>query len=207
MLQDRLMEFVTLWVMIDPIGSLPVYLAVTAHLDASTRRKAAFLAVGVAFLVLLFFIVAGQILLVHLGISLLSFQIAGGIVLFLFALQLIHGTIAPDHGPTRTTSGLEHAIYPLAIPSIAGPGAMLSVVLLTDNSRHDIADQTLTVVVIAIVLVLTLLLFMVAAPISRLIGKSGASIIARIMGMLLAAVAVDTILRALVAWLRLPPLS
>jgi multiple antibiotic resistance protein len=206
MFRERLTEFVTLWVMIDPLGSIPVYLAVTAHLDPPLRRRAAFLAVGVAFLILLFFIVAGQILLVSMGIALRSFQVAGGIVLFLFALQLIHGTVAPDHGPTRTTSGLEHAIYPLAIPSIAGPGAMLSVVLLTDNSRHDIPDQALTVVVLAIVLVLTLILFLLAEPLARLIGKSGANIISRIMGMLLAAVAVDMVLRALADWLKLPPL-
>jgi multiple antibiotic resistance protein len=206
MLQERLTEFVTLWVMIDPLGSVPVYLAVTGHLEPPLRRQAAFLAVGVALLVLLFFIVAGQIVLVSIGISLLSFQIAGGIVLFLFALQLIHGTLAPDHGQTRTTSGLEHAIYPLAIPSIAGPGAMLSVVLLTDNARHNTFDQMLTVAVVALVLVLALILFLLAEPIARLIGKSGANIIGRIMGMLLAAVAVDTVLRALAAWLRLPSL-
>jgi multiple antibiotic resistance protein len=206
MWQERLTEFITLWVMIDPLGSIPVYLAVTAGLSPADRRKAAFLGVGVAFLVLLFFIVAGQLLLVSLGISLLSFQIAGGIVLFLFALQLIHGTITDVHGPTSTSSGLEHAIYPLAIPSLAGPGAMLSVVLVTDNARHDTADQALTVGVIAIVLILALALFMLAEPLARLIGKSGASIISRIMGMLLAAVAVDTVLRALVAWLQLPPL-
>jgi multiple antibiotic resistance protein len=204
MWRERLTEFVTLWVMIDPLGSIPVYLAVTAHLEPSLRRQAAFLAVGVAFLILLFFIVAGKILLVSMGISLLSFQIAGGIVLFLFALQLIHGTLAPDHGPTKTSSGFEHAIYPLAMPSIAGPGAMLSVVLLTDNARHDIPDQALTVVVLAIVLAMTLILFLVAEPVTRLIGKGGASIIGRIMGMLLAAVAVDMVLRAVSQWLKLP---
>jgi multiple antibiotic resistance protein len=206
MLQERLTEFVTLWVMIDPLGSIPVYLAVTSHLDASTRRQAAFLSVGVAFLVLLFFIVAGQILLVSMGIALKSFQIAGGIVLFLFALQMIHGTVAPDHSPTKTTSGLEHAIYPLAIPSIAGPGPMLSVVVLTDNARHNIPDQTLTVVVLAVVLVLTLILFLLAEPLARLIGKAGANIIGRIMGMVLAAVAVDMVLGTLADWLKLPPL-
>lgn len=206
MVRERLTEFVTLWVMIDPLGSIPVYLAVTAHLDPRARREAAFLSVGVAFLILVFFVVAGQILLVSMGIALRSFQIAGGIVLFLFALQMIHGTVAPDHGPTRTTSGLEHAIYPLAIPSIAGPGAMLSVVLLTDNSRHDIPDQALTVVVLAIVLILTLILFLLAEPLARLIGKAGGNIISRIMGMLLAAVAVDMVVKALADWLRLPPL-
>lgn len=206
MWQERLTEFITLWVIIDPLGSLSVYLAVTAGLDTPARRKVAFISVGVAFVVLLFFIVAGQILLIAMGIALHSFQIAGGIILFLFALQLIHGSVPVSPAQTGAGAGLELAIYPLGIPSIAGPGAMLTVVLLTDNDRQDIPDQLLTVGVLAIVLALTLVLFMLAQPVARLIGKSGANIIGRIMGMLLAAVAVNMVLKALSEWLRLPAL-
>jgi multiple antibiotic resistance protein len=83
---------------------------------------------------------------------------------------------------------------------------MLAAVLLTDNDRYAIHEQALTVAVMAVVLVLTLILFLLAEPVARLIGKSGASVISRIMGMLLAAVAVDMVLKALTAWLRLPPL-
>jgi len=204
MWQERLTEFVTLWVIIDPLGSLSVFLAMTAGLDPSMRRKIAFLAVGVAFLMLLFFVVAGQLLLIAMGIGLHSFQIAGGIVLFLFALQLIHGTLSAQAEQMRAGGGLELGIYPLGTPSIAGPGAMLAVVLLTDNDRYAIVEQAQTVAVMVLVLALTLILFLLAEPVARLIGKSGAAIISRIMGMLLAAVAVDMVLKALAAWLRLP---
>ena len=206
MWQERLTEFVTLWVMIDPLGSLSVFLATTAGLDPSGRRKAAVVSVLVAFLVLVFFIVAGQFLLVAMGIGLYSFQIAGGIVLFLFALQMVHGSVATGPDPAPARGGLELAVYPLAIPSIAGPGAMLAAVLLTDNDRHDIPDQALTVAVLAVVLVATLVLFLLAEPVARLIGKSGANIIGRVMGMVLAAVAVDMVLKALIGWLGLPKL-
>jgi multiple antibiotic resistance protein len=201
---ERLTEFVTLWVIIDPLSSLSVYLAITAHLDPSARRRVAFVAVGVAFLMLLFFVVAGQVLLIAMGIGLRSFQIAGGIVLFLFALELIRGALSGTPDQTGTDGGLELAIYPLGTPAIAGPGAMLAVVLLTDNERYAIHQQALTVAVMALVLVLTLILLLLAERVGRLIGKSGASIISRIMGMLLAAVAVDMVLKAFSAWLRLP---
>jgi multiple antibiotic resistance protein len=206
MWRERLTEFVTLWVIIDPLGSLSVYLAVTAGLDPKMRQKIAFLSVGVAFLMLLFFVVAGQVLLIAMGIGLNSFQIAGGIVLFLFALQLVFGTLSQKPAQTKTGGSLDLAVFPLGTPSIAGPGAMLAAVLLTDNDRYAIHEQALTVAVMAVVLVLTLILFLLAEPVARLIGKSGASVISRIMGMLLAAVAVDMVLKALTAWLRLPPL-
>ena len=206
MWQERLTEFVTLWVVVDPLGSVSVFLAVTAGLDPSVRRKAAILSILVAFVALLFFIVAGQVLLTAMGISLPSFQIAGGIVLFLFALQMVLGSVAADPGQTKASGGLDVAVFPLGIPSVAGPGAMLTVVLLTDNDRFDLVDQALTVAVLAIVLVLTLALFLLAEPVARLIGKSGANIISRVMGMVLAAVAVDMVLKALVGWLKLPQL-
>ena len=206
MWQERLTEFVTLWVVVDPLGSVSVFLAVTAGLDPSVRRKAAILSILVAFVALLFFIVAGQVLLTAMGISLPSFQIAGGIVLFLFALRMVLGSVAADPGQTKASGGLDVAVFPLGIPSVAGPGAMLTVVLLTDNDRFDLVDQALTVAVLAIVLVLTLALFLLAEPVARLIGKSGANIISRVMGMVLAAVAVDMVLKALVGWLKLPQL-
>ena len=93
---DLLERFVTLWVVIDPIGTIPVFIAVTAGLDAAARRSTAFMATLVSAGVLLFFLVFGQILIDALGISLLSFQVAGGIVLFLFALSMIFGEPKPE---------------------------------------------------------------------------------------------------------------
>ncbi len=122
-----LTEFVKLWVVIDPIGTLPVFLAVTAGMAAGSARRVAIQGTLVAFAVLVFFVVLGQILLNAMEIELSSFQIAGNIVLFLFALTMIFGEskLEEDQKLLRS-SDLEKAVYPLAIPSIASPGAMLT---------------------------------------------------------------------------------
>jgi multiple antibiotic resistance protein len=98
------------------------------------------------------------------------------------------------------------AIYPLAIPKIAGPGTMLTVVLLTDDHRFDVLQLSLTTGVLAVVLAITLGILWLAAPIGRAIGDAGASIISRVMGMILVALAVHTVLSAFGAWLGLPKL-
>lgn len=205
-MSERIEEFVTLWVVIDPLGTLPVFLAVTATLDAAARRKAAVLSTLVSFGVLVFFAMAGHWLLRAMDVSIHSFQIAGSIVLFLFALTMIHGKSHTDAQTPAETSPMEIAIYPLAIPSIASPGAMLAAVVLTDNARHNFPDRLLTIIVFSIVLLITLLIMLAAGPLGRMIGRGGASIISRVMGMILAALAVDLGLSAAADWLHLPPI-
>ena len=140
-----------------------------------------------------------------MGISIRAFQISGGILLFVIALDMIrgqtHGRAWPE---TRAASAL--AVYPLAIPKIAGPGAMLTVVLVTDDDRLNLAGQLTTVGVLVLVLVVGLLILLAAGPISRLIGTAGVSVISRVMGMLLAAMAVALVLGAVGDWLGLPKL-
>ncbi len=130
-------EFVTIWVVVDPIGTVPIFLAATKGMDPKQRPRVAIQANLAAAGILFFFIVVGQILLGALGISLASFRIAGGIILFLFALTMIFGSSSPraanDDG---STADLNVAIFPLAVPAIAGPGAILAVVVLTDNHRY-----------------------------------------------------------------------
>ncbi len=191
-------EFVKLWVVIDPIGTLPVFLAVTAGMGAAAARRIALQGALVAFLVLLFFVLLGQILLTAMDIELSSFQIAGNIVLFLFALSMIFGEskLEEDQKLLRS-SDLEKAVYPLAIPSIASPGAMLTVMTVTDNSKFSIAEQTETVIQIAIIFAILLGLLLCASRIIAIIGNAGASIISRVMGLILASVAVDGIVRAM----------
>lgn len=201
---DLLERFVTLWVVIDPIGTIPVFIAVTAAMGARERRTVALLATVVSIGVLLFFLVFGQLLIDALGISLLSFQVAGGIVLFLFALTMIFGEskqeldkrstkIDEDLGQDRPSP----AIFPLAVPSLASPGAMLAIVMLTDNNRFAISDQAITAAVMLSVLALAYVCMLLADPVIRVIGNSGAAIISRIMGMILASVAADSVLSAL----------
>lgn len=193
-----LQEFITLWVVIDPIGTLPVFLAVTAGMSAGQRRAVAIRAVVVSFVVLTLFIVLGQVVLDALGLALPAFQIAGGIVLFLFALTMIFGHSKPEEEIAEAERVRQTSVFPVAIPSIASPGAMLTVVILTDNDRFAIAHQAMTTALMALVLAATLAILLAASPLLRVIGTTGAAVISRVMGMLLAAVAVDAVLRAFV---------
>lgn len=205
MLADRLSEFVTLWVVIDPIGSLPVFLAIAAARSKQDARTIAIHAVLVAFGILVFFTILGQFLLQQINVPLTAFQIAGGIVLFIFALQMIFGEAKAEKDDTLAAqSPKQAAVFPLAIPAIASPGAMLAVVLLTDDARHNIVDQSMTIVVVAIVLAIQLALFFAAKRIEYWIGPSGTSVISRVMGTILAAVAVTEVLDGVSTWLQIP---
>ncbi len=199
---DLFERFVTLWVVIDPIGTIPVFIAVTAAMTAPERRKTALLAAAVSAGVLMFFLIFGQLLIDGLGISLLSFQVAGGIVLFLFALTMIFGESKPESDKHAADADAEleekpsPAVFPLAVPSLASPGAMLAIVLLTDNNTVAISDQAITAVVMLVVLVFAYLCMLAAGPIIRVIGNSGAAIVSRVMGMVLASVAADLVIGA-----------
>jgi multiple antibiotic resistance protein len=205
MWQERLNEFVTLLIVVNPIAALPLFLAVTAGFDAAKQRRVAVIAVLASFGVLLLFIIGGGFVLQKVGISLRSFQIAGGIILFLVALDMVRGASYVPAGGTGDQA-TDVAFYPLAVPKIAGPGTMLTVVLLTDDHRFDIVQLSLTTGVLAVVLAITFVVLLLAAPIARLIGAAGTSIIGRVMGMILMALAVHTILSAFGAWLELPKL-
>lgn len=144
--------------------------------------------------VLLFFIVAGQFVLEAMDIPLSAFQVAGGIVLFMFALTMIFGPSKPEEELNFCEKARDLAIFPLAIPSIASPGAMMAVVMLTDNHRFSIYDQAITTGIMVIVLLITLLLLLAAPRILALIGQAGASIVSRVMGLILASVAANSVL-------------
>ena len=197
-------EFIALWVVIDPIGSVPVFIAVTAGLSAPDKRTIAIKATLIAASILIFFLIAGQFLLEALQIHLQAFQIAGGIVLFLFALTMIFGDSKLEEEKKQISGNASHlAVFPLAVPSLASPGAMLAIVMLTDNHRHTVTEQFFTAGAMLSVLAITLILFLLANPIQRLIGDSGASIVSRVMGLILASVAVDNILTALTSYFNL----
>ena len=188
-------EFITLFVVIDPIGSIPVFLFATKYVPRALHRRFAIRAVAVATAVLLGFLFFGQLVLEAMGLRLGSFQIAGGIVLFIFAMTMIFGDSKPQREIEEAERDhLEGAVFPLAIPSIASPGAMLGVVVLTDNHQNSFGDQLITAGALLVVLAITLTLLLAATRVYKYIGNTGANIISRVMGMLLAAVAVDAIL-------------
>ena len=194
MFDSLVVQFVVLWAVIDPIGSVPVYLTRTIGLPLEDRRKIALKAVLISAGILLFFLVAGQALLEAMQIPLTAFQIAGGLVLLLFALTMIFGEGKPEQEMKMTASLSELAVYPLAVPSIASPGAMMAIVLLTDNHRFSFDDQLITALIMLSILFITYLLFVIANRIQRVIGNTGAAVISRVMGLILAAVAVNNML-------------
>lgn len=191
-------EFVTLFVVLDPIASLPVFVAVTAGL---TRRQSLLVgsyALGISFLILLFFIVAGQHLLNALKIPMASFQLAGSLVLLLFGLKMVLGKISEEANAAAASGSLfERAVYPLAVPGIAGAGAMLTVVLLTDNNTRSIAEQATTTGILVICLAIFFVLFSLAAAIFRVLGRPGIEIVSRVFGLILASIAVTSLVIAI----------
>ncbi len=188
-------ELVTLIVVIDPVGSIPVFLFAVQGVPRALHRRFALRAVAIAALVLLAFLVGGQFLLESLGLRLGSFQIAGGIILFLFAMTMIFGESKPAREIEEAERDhLAGAVFPLAMPSIASPGAMLAIVILTDNHTESLADQAITAGLLMLVLLLTLGLLLAATYVHRVIGSTGASVISRVMGIVLATIAVDAVL-------------
>jgi len=189
---DLWKDLITLVAVVDPIGTIPIYLTATMGMSAAAQKKVAIRATLIAAGVLTAFIVAGQIVLDAMGISLSAYQVAGGIVLFLFALQMVFdpGDKAQD---ADLSKGQDVAVFPVAIPSMAGPATMMAVVILTDNSRFNVMEQAQTAVEMYAVLGLTFVLMLAASPIQRLIGDGGVNIVRRVMGLILAALAVQTV--------------
>jgi multiple antibiotic resistance protein len=187
-------SFIFFFAVIDPIGTVPVFIAATTSYSEKVKRIIALKATFFSALILLFFLVAGEIILNAINISLSAFQIAGGIVLFLFALSMIFGDSKPDEEMKMTDSATDTAIFPLAVPSIASPGAMLAAVLLTKNTEYNLWEQMLTAASMFAVLFVVLIFLLAASWIHRFIGNSGASIISRVMGLILASVAVSNVL-------------
>lgn len=201
---DYLAVFITFFAVIDPIGTVPVFVAVTAGYDPKTKRRIALLASVAALGILLFFVVIGEIILKALSIPLSAFQISGGIVLFLFALNMIFGDSKPEEEiKSLRDDHTDTAIFPLAVPSIASPGAILAAVLLTENAIFSIYEQALTALVMCIVLLVTYVLMLISGHITKVIGTSGASVVSRVMGLILSAVATTNILSGLKQYFQL----
>ncbi len=184
-------EFTTLFVILDPVSTIPIFLSVTGGLS---RRQS----LGISLLVLLFFIAGGQALLEALKIPMASFQLGGSLVLLLFGLNMVLGRVTKEAAsmPAAATL-LERAIYPLAIPGIAGAGAILTVVLLTDNHSRTFAEQVSTTAVLALCLADFFVLFELSGLISRLLGRSGIEIVSRVFGLILVSIAVNGLVTAI----------
>ncbi len=202
MIELALTAFVNFIVIIDPIGVVPFFMSHTAHLDAKDRRATAFKSITIAAAILLVFTVIGQPLLHYLGVSVAAFRIAGGVLLLLLAVDMV---LVKESGIRATTPKEEEeathrpdvAVFPLAVPLIAGPGAITSVILLQSQNAGSLAGQSVVAGVMIVVLLITGLMFLVAGPIMRMLGVTGINVMTRVLGIILAALAVSNILEGL----------
>ncbi len=197
--------FVTFFVVIDPPGCAPIFASLTQGATAAHRRAMAIRSVLIASAILLFFALLGEDLLKKLGVSLHAFKIAGGIMLFLIALEMVF-----ERRQERRSNRAEEvkrdgeaediSVFPMGIPMIAGPGSIASVMLLT--SRHEGWAATSVVLgALAANLVLVLLALIAAGPLMRLVGPKIEGMVTRLLGVILAALAVQFVLDGIEATL------
>jgi MarC family membrane protein len=183
---------VILLLVMDPVGNIPLFVSLLRHLDPARRRRVILREVGIAFALLLFFLLFGRALLDLLGLSDSSLNIAGGVILFLIALRLIfkhpEGVFGADDSAT------EPFIVPLAIPSIAGPSAIATVVLIVSRAPGRLPEW---IAALAVACALTLALLLAGERIARLIGSRGLAALDRLMGLVLTALAVEMLLKGI----------
>jgi multiple antibiotic resistance protein len=188
-------DFATLWTTIDPIGNVALFAGLTAALTRGERHLTALRAVIYATIILIAAGTVGQVILDAIGIHMHSLKVAGGIILFLFGVQMLFGKM--DKAERSPEEGRDLAVFPLAVPAIAGPGAMMAAIVLTDNDVYTVPERIETGIVLLVVLLVTYLLLLFSDGILRVIGRQGASVLVRVMGLILCSLAVEIVLTAL----------
>ncbi len=192
--------FTTLFVVIDPFGTTPIFVALTQDMDARTRRKTAIRSCLTAVFILIAFAAFGEALLGFVGISMAAFRVAGGALLFLTALDMLF-----DRRTKRREDRAEEeehpdpSVFPLAIPLIAGPGSIATIILLAGQHPGVLGIVEACLVMLAVMSVV-LIFFLAGGLIARILGKTGLNVLTRLLGMLLAALSVQFILDGLKAF-------
>lgn len=187
---------VILLLVMDPIGNIPLFVALLKPVDPARRARIILRECAIAFGVLMLFVVTGTLILDLLGLSGPSLNIAGGVILFLIALRMIFRRADGVFGDAIEG---EPFIVPLAIPSIAGPTAIATVVLLVSQAPHRMLEWSAAVTIATLV---TLLLLLAAERIAKLVGERGLLAFERLMGLILTAIAVEMLLRGIETFVR-----
>ena len=198
MIELFISAFVTLFVVIDPPGCAPIFAGLTRDAQSSHRRSMAVRSVVIAALILLFFGLLGEPLLRVLGITLAAFRIAGGIMLFLIALEMVFEkrTARREERAHEVSASGRHddiSVFPMAMPMIAGPGSIASVMLLTARS-HGTEQTFVVLAALAANLLLTLVALIAAGTMLKIVGQKVEATITRLLGVILAALAVQFVI-------------
>ncbi len=189
--------FATLFVVIDPIGLMPLFVALTQGADAAHRRSVALRASTIGFVVLLLFALFGEAVLGFIGISMSAFRIAGGILLLITALDMLFER-RTKRREDKVMDLPDPSVFPLATPLIAGPGAIASIILLMGQADGMLGSVTI-IGVMAGVIALVFLLFIAGGMLEKAIGQTGINVVTRLLGMLLAALSIQFIIDGLLS--------
>jgi multiple antibiotic resistance protein len=194
-----LTAFVTLFVIIDPVGLTPLFVALTRGMSAAERRRVGARALATGFVILTLFGLGGEALLNAVGIGMPAFRVAGGLLLFLTAVDMLFERRQPrrEKSAAREDALPDPTVFPLATPLIAGPGALATMVLLIGQHPGDLAAQATVYAMMTAVMAISFALFLAASLIERGLGPTGINVVTRLFGMLLAALAVQFVLDGL----------
>jgi multiple antibiotic resistance protein len=206
LLQFGLRAFATLIVVVDPLGVAPMFVALTSEMGAAEQGRTLSRALIIAFSVTMFFLLGGGFLLSYLGVTVQAFAISGGILLFVASLPMLFGQRPGLQAPERHeqgTAGEDIAIFPLAIPLLSGPGTITTVLLLTNQIRGDFFRMGIFAAVIAAVYLIAWWVLYAGERLMARLGESKVHIITRVLGIILAALAVQYVLSGIAGYYAL----
>jgi multiple antibiotic resistance protein len=198
-----LAALVTLLVVVDPPGVVPLFVALTEN-EPERRRAILTRAVLIAFGVALFFLIAGRTVLSYLGVTVHAFSISGGILLFVTAMPMLFGQRGGLQSPqSKERPSEDISVFPLAMPLLSGPGTIATILLLTSQAGNDARKFSAIGVAIAIVFLVSFISLYLGSRLMRLLGEGGVHIATRVMGIVLAALAVQYVLNGITGYYHL----
>jgi len=203
MLEVFIQAFVLYFVVIDPIGNTPIFLSITQIQNEREKYQTAIEAVIIATIVLVLFSIIGQFILSYLNVSLESFRIAGGIILFLIAIEMLFNKRQERKEQILGQTKSKLSVFPLAIPILAGPAAITSVIVIATKYQGDILSQSISLLGLVVVMIISLLFFLLLAKSDKFINKNIANIISRVIAIILAALSIQYIIDGLLVLFKI----
>ena len=203
MLEVFIQAFVLYFVVIDPIGNTPIFMSITQTQNEKEKYQTAIEAVLIATTVLILFSIIGQFILSYLNVSLESFRIAGGIILFLIAIEMLFNKRQERKEQILDKTKNKLSVFPLAIPILAGPAAITSVIVIATKYQGDLLSQSISLLGLVIVMVVTLIFFLLLAKSDQFINKNITNIISRVIAIILAALSIQYIIDGLLVLFKI----
>lgn len=191
-LGTALVAFTSFFTLINPLGTMPVFMTMTGELDRAQKKRTAIKAVAVAFATLMLFAFTGQVLFQFFGISVNSFRIVGGVIFFMMGYDMLQARLSsvkvkPEEAKSYVT---DISVTPLAIPMICGPGSITNIIVMMEDATSPLQKATL-IAVVAFVLLLTLVILISSSKISEKLGETGNKVLMRLMGLIVMVIAVE----------------